>query len=91
MSRDDPSYVPSSTNPFASIQRFQHGRKLLGTSIDYAAELPSPGNSFFPPSPDNLGQRGGRDGIGTVCVRVCVGVCGCYVCVGVCRGVCVCV
>ena len=68
MSRDDPSYVPSSTNPFASIQRFQHGRKLLGTSIDYAAELPSPGNSFFPLSPGNLGQRGGRDGIGTVCV-----------------------
>nr|KAG5701173.1 hypothetical protein BaRGS_023282 [Batillaria attramentaria] len=50
MSRDDPTYMPSSTNPFASIQHFQHGRKLLGTSIDYAAELPSPATLYTPPS-----------------------------------------
>lgn len=50
MSRDDPSYMPSCTNPFASITRFQHGRKLLGTSIDFAMELPSPATLFTPPS-----------------------------------------
>lgn len=66
MSRDDPSYVPSSTNPFAAITRFQHGRKLLGTSIDYAAELPSPGSLATPPCgvgcADPLcGQRGLED------------------------------
>ncbi|XP_070184629.1 dual specificity testis-specific protein kinase 2-like, partial [Littorina saxatilis] len=54
MSRDDPAYAPSSNNPFANQQRFQHGRKLLGTSIDFAIELP-----VTPPS----GYRG-KDGIG---------------------------
>ncbi|XP_076440851.1 dual specificity testis-specific protein kinase 2-like [Babylonia areolata] len=63
MSRDDPSYAPSSNNPFAAIQRFQHGRKLLGTSIDFATELPSPANLFTPPS--TPGQRGRDDMLGT--------------------------
>lgn len=71
MSRDDPCYVPSSTNPFASIQRFQHGRKLLGTSMDFAAELPSPSSLVSPPStPACLGQKG-RDGLDGMQERKC--------------------
>ncbi|PVD22968.1 hypothetical protein C0Q70_16228 [Pomacea canaliculata] len=50
MSRDDPSYEPSSTNPFAAIQRFRHGRKLLGTSMDYSTDLISPATPLTPPS-----------------------------------------
>ena len=52
MSRDDPYYAPTNSNPFAGLQRFKDGHKVFGTSCDINSELydlPSPAYPFTPP------------------------------------------
>lgn len=76
MSRDDPCYERSSTNPFASHQQFRNGIKLLGTSLDFACELPSPLTPFTPPSTpsnsqDSRCQRVRRDSLDGLEIRKC--------------------
>ena len=53
MSKDDPFYRPSKSNPFASMADFCDGRKILGKSfgdVYYTGfELPSPSSPTTPP------------------------------------------
>ena len=53
MSKDDPFYMPSKSNPFATMTDFCDGHKILGKSfgdVDYAMfDLPSPSSPMTPP------------------------------------------
>lgn len=53
MSKDDPFYTPSKSNPFATMADFCDGHKILGKSfgdVDYAMfDLPSPSSPTTPP------------------------------------------
>ena len=53
MSKDDPFYIPSKSNPFASMADYCDGHKILGKSfgdVDYSTfELPSPSSPTTPP------------------------------------------
>lgn len=53
MSKDDPFYMPSKSNPFATMADFCDGHKILGKSfgdVDYAMfDLPSPSSPTTPP------------------------------------------
>jgi len=61
MSRDDPFYQPSISNPFADMAGFNKGCKLLGKSFgdvdSVMFELPSPSSPTTPPCTPN--QSGG--------------------------------
>ncbi|KAK3579117.1 hypothetical protein CHS0354_022137 [Potamilus streckersoni] len=64
MSRDDPFYSPTQSNPFASMAEFKDGRKILGSCRDQEPngyDLPSPSSAGTPPGtpilPDNAGSR----------------------------------
>ncbi|XP_046578611.1 dual specificity testis-specific protein kinase 2-like [Haliotis rubra] len=70
MSRDDPYYQPSQSNPFASHKRYKDGHKLLGTSRDAAStyDLPSPTYPFTPPcTPQTPGSSRPRAMCGRNC------------------------
>jgi hypothetical protein len=58
MSRDDPFYEPSISNPFAGMAGFREGRKILGKSFgdvdSMMFELPSPSSPTTPPCTPNL-------------------------------------
>ena len=58
MSRDDPFYEPSISNPFADMAGFREGRKILGKSFgdvdSMMFELPSPSSPTTPPCTPNL-------------------------------------
>ena len=53
MSKDDPFYIPSKSNPFASMADYCDGRKILGKSfgdVEFTTfELPSPSSPTTPP------------------------------------------
>ncbi|XP_045158292.2 dual specificity testis-specific protein kinase 2-like [Mercenaria mercenaria] len=58
MSRDDPFYEPSISNPFADMAGFREGRKILGKSFgdvdSMMFELPSPSSPTTPPCTPNV-------------------------------------
>ena len=58
MSRDDPFYLPADSNPFAKIEGFRVGHKLVGKSFadggDVIFDLPSPSSPSTPPCTPNV-------------------------------------
>lgn len=58
MSRDDPFYQPSISNPFTDLAGFKEGCKILGKSFgdvdSIVFELPSPSSPMTPPSTPNI-------------------------------------
>ncbi|KAL4236089.1 Dual specificity testis-specific protein kinase 2 [Mactra antiquata] len=64
MSRDDPFYQPSISNPFADMEQYRDGLKIVGKSFgdvdSMMFELPSPSSPFTPPCTPIMGQSVGK-------------------------------